>query len=477
LDQFYQFNGDLVPNWSGHFIMAFFNLFLPAYMAEKIMLLLYLVGLPYAFRILIKTVSKDNFLFSYLIFPFTYTFVFILGFWNFSLAIVFMLFTIVYWIKKENEFKLLRHGVFLFLLLTATYFSHLVVFGMTVLTIAIYIVFNELLDRSSYLSKPLNVRLKLVFTKGIYLSIAALPSLILSAMYFLKRPSVDNVYTPFDQIVEWIQTIHPIIAYNKEIESVHTSKLFYILLTTFFLAIILRIVHLFTRQKKRAGSGYSIINDIWLITAFLFLTLAIILPDSNSSAGYVTVRLITLFFLFLIIWLACQKIPVWYSYAVVLAFLFLNNKLNNYYEPVIKDLDKIAIDCADAAAHIPDHSVVAVHSYLDNWLTGHFSNYLGIDKPMVILDNYECATDYFPLQWKLKSLPSMQLNSTILIEEPCYKWYVEGKKDSKKKVDFIFLLGNSNMQPSACDSVRFAETIQHAELVYEKTYCRLYKLK
>lgn len=477
LDQFYQFNSDLVPNWSGHFIMAFFNLFLPAYMAEKIMLLCYLIGLPYAFRALIKSVSKENYLFSYLVFPFTYSFVFILGFYNFSLAIVFMLFTVTFWIRKEQTISTFRNAFILFLLLSATYFSHLVVFGMTVLTIALYLVFNELLANTSYRAKPLSQRVKQIFTKGLVLGIAALPALILSVLYFFVRPSVNNVYTPFEQILEWIQTIHPIIAYNKEIESVFTINLFYILLTTFILAIILRIIKLFAKVKERPSTGYSFVNDVWLVTAFLFLALAVILPDSNSSAGYVTVRLISLFFLFLIIWLACQKIPVWYSYVVVLAFLFLNNKLNNYYEPVITDLDKIAIDCADAAKHIPDHSIVAVHTYLDNWLTNHFSNYLGIDKPMVILDNYECATDYFPLQWKLESLPSMQLNNADLVEEPCYKWYVEGDKASKEKVDFIFLLGNSDIQPSACDSVRFTETLKNAELVYEKVFCRLYRVK
>lgn len=477
LSQFYQFNSDLVPNWSGHFILAFFNYFLPASIAEKILLLFYLVGLPYAFRSLIKSVSKENYLLSYLIFPFTYSFVFILGFYNFSLAIVFMLFSINFWIRKEMNLGSYRNIFFMFLLLTATFFSHLVVFGMTVLIIALLIIFNELLITSSNRLNPNKERFKIILNKGFILGIAAMPALILSIHYFVERPSVNNVYTPLDQILEWVKTIHPIIAYNTEVERVFTSKLFYILISTFCLAILLRIVNSFSKKDQPSEEKFISINDVWLLVSVLFLILSIVLPDSNSTAGYVTVRFILLFFLLLIIWLACQKIPVIYTYAVVLSFLFLNNKLNNFYEPVISDLDKIAVDCADATVHIPDHSIVAVHSYLDNWLTNHFSSYLGIDKPIVILDNYESATDYFPIQWKMKSLPSVQLNYTDLIHEPCYKWYIKGNQNSKIQVDFIFLLGNSDIQPTSCDSTQFTETIKNAVLVYERPFCRLYKMK
>ena len=40
LTPFYAFNPELVPNWSGHFILVLFSSILPSYMAEKILLLI-----------------------------------------------------------------------------------------------------------------------------------------------------------------------------------------------------------------------------------------------------------------------------------------------------------------------------------------------------------------------------------------------------------------------------------------------------
>ena len=60
LHQYYIFNSMPVPNWIGHIILSFFNLFLPAHIAERILLISFLIGLPLAFRSLLKTISIEN---------------------------------------------------------------------------------------------------------------------------------------------------------------------------------------------------------------------------------------------------------------------------------------------------------------------------------------------------------------------------------------------------------------------------------
>lgn len=480
MHQFYQFNSDLVPNWSGHFLLAFFNQFLPAFVAEKILLCVYLVGLPYAFRILIKTISPDNYLFSYLIFPFTYSFVFILGFYNFSLAIVLMLFSITFWIKNEPNIHTIRNRFILFILLTATFFSHLVVFGLTILAISLFVLAKELSSPNSDGSIHHNFpsRFKNIVNHAFVLLISSLPGILLSIDYFKKRPPVNNVYTSIEKIWEWITGLQPIIAYNTGDEIVYTAKLFYLLTLTLIISVALRVLNYFPKQNSqfKKSRKFLVQSDIWLFVAFLFLLFAILLPDSNSSAGYVTVRLLLLFFIFLIIWLACQKLPLLYCYAVVLSFLFFNSKLNEYYKPIIKDLNSLAVQCNDAAQFIPEKSIVAVHSYHDNWLANHFSNYLGVDKPLIILENYECATDYFPLQWHQTSLPTINLNKNDLRSLLCFNWNREGKS-SHKNVDFVFLFGDSSIEPKACDSVSFNSIVENSTLVYQRKFCRLYKLK
>ena len=116
LGDFFIFNQEPIPNWTGHIILSFFNLFLPSFVAEKILLLSYMIGLPLSFRALIKTIAPSNRLFSYLIFPFTYSFVFFLGFYNFCIALVLILITLNYWVKHEENLSSRKNVLILFLL-------------------------------------------------------------------------------------------------------------------------------------------------------------------------------------------------------------------------------------------------------------------------------------------------------------------------------------------------------------------------
>jgi len=102
LHQVYMFTPEVVPNWTGHFLLAGLNSFLPAFVAEKVFLLIYLIGLPCSFRFFIKKINSPNILLSYLIFPFCYTFLFLLGFYNFSLGILFLFLSLGLWIQIKQ---------------------------------------------------------------------------------------------------------------------------------------------------------------------------------------------------------------------------------------------------------------------------------------------------------------------------------------------------------------------------------------
>jgi hypothetical protein len=54
LNDFYSINSFLIPNWLSHFLLAVFRIFLPAWLAEKLLLLIYITGLSLSFRLLLK---------------------------------------------------------------------------------------------------------------------------------------------------------------------------------------------------------------------------------------------------------------------------------------------------------------------------------------------------------------------------------------------------------------------------------------
>src|SRR5690606_7443419 len=150
LDEYYTMNTELVPNWIGHIILSALNLIAPAHIAEKILLCCYVIGLPYAFRSLVAQIAPGRKVVSYFIFPFIYSLVLLLGFYNFCLAMVLMLVTISYWIRNDEQLtQSIRPNLALFALLLLTYFSHLFIFGITLLTIGTYILVKSLLNNRS----------------------------------------------------------------------------------------------------------------------------------------------------------------------------------------------------------------------------------------------------------------------------------------------------------------------------------------
>ena len=88
LSEFYSINTVPIPNWTSHFLLSIFHIVLPAWLAEKALLVLYVSGMAFSFRFLIKELNPENIPLSILIFPFIYSFLFHLGFYNFSISFI-----------------------------------------------------------------------------------------------------------------------------------------------------------------------------------------------------------------------------------------------------------------------------------------------------------------------------------------------------------------------------------------------------
>ncbi|MDR9374736.1 MAG: hypothetical protein RI565_07700, partial [Schleiferiaceae bacterium] len=446
-EAFFKFNDLFVPNWIGHFILSLFNLFLPAFLAEKILLLCYLIGLPFSFRFFIKSVAPENVAYSYLIFPFCYTFPFILGFYNFSLAIILMLITFNYWQTKFNNFSP-KQSFILFSLFTLTFFSHVFVFILVLFLISLHILFSALHDYTCR-AKKMKILLKETGRRAWFILKTAFIPLSFFGFYFISTINLERSYTFLgaDKLIDWIEKVRPIIAYNANIESVYTDKIFYIILTLFILSLYERIN---TTLNEVRPAGKRKLNlevkhilkksDFWLLSVVLIAVFYFILPNSDQVAGFFSVRFALLLFILLITWLSTQKIRRWVIWFSIIFVIYFNLRLNVYYAQVIKDLNNVAVNCEKAAAHIEPNSIVLPINNSDNWLAGHFSNYLGVNKPIVILENYELATGYFPLEWKNKSIPNLLLGDHASGSLSCPPWKTN-KNNSKKAIDYVFVLG------------------------------------
>jgi len=75
-----------------------------------------------------------------------------------------------------------------------------------------------------------------------------------------------------------------------------------------------------------------------------------------------------------------------------------------------------------------------------NFLFFHASQYMGIEKPMIILDNYEANMGYFPLRWTDSTNPYFHLSKGDGIEaQPPYADIEDYKKTTGVSIDYILM--------------------------------------
>ncbi|MFH1005239.1 MAG: hypothetical protein V1781_07080 [Bacteroidota bacterium] len=339
----------------------------------------------------------------------------------------------------------------------------------------------------SVIHKEINYRdLILAYSKKVLFlfSISIIP-IILVFIYFNANPAYQNKsYIDKVELVEWLKNIRPIIALHVQKEEVFTKKLFYLL--GGLLSIII-----YNKVNKIEFYGNSIkeklfsfikslidVKDVWLVASVLLLYLYFKLPDSDGGIGYVSVRLAYFFFIFLVIWISVQSLPKWLGIFSAIVALYCHFNLNQFYTQAEENLNRTATECYNASEYISENNVVLPLNWSELWLHLHFSNYLGIDKPMIILENYECTLNWFPIKWNDKQLPAMTLGDTIISNTQCFNWARTGTdKEKIKKVDYVFILGNMDNRTDSCANEIKQRLNKYFELSYSTENCKLYQLK
>lgn len=479
LNQYFILNSVTLPNWLDHFSIALLSTILPIYISEKIILILYVFGFSYGFRNLILTIAPNNVFFTYIIFPFIYSFFLFLGFYNFIIAIVFLFITIGLWIKFEEKGFTLKRGAILFFLFLITYYSHLFSFLWLVFFIAIYITLEFIVAaaKGNISSKE---SFQLYLKKILVLASSSIVPLIMVLFYFKSNPTFQNkIYLNSSELVEWIKNLRPIIALNVQFEEAYSKKLFYLIMFLISIVVYNKIskIKTFGNSLKSIFLSFIDVKDTWLIAALILVFLYLKLPDSDGGIGLVSIRLCYFFFIFLVIWICIQRLPKWLGFFTGVLALYFHFNLNQFYLKEVQILNITAEETYNAASLITDNSVVLPLNWSNNWLHSHFSNYLGINKPIVILENYEATLNWFPLKWNDLQIPAMSLGDTLISNDSCYNWARTGLVNTKiVKIDYVFILGDYEYSNDSCRKKITYKLNAYYKLIYKTQYCRLYMI-
>ena len=122
--EFYTINRSIDPNWMSHLTIGVFLQMFPPWLADKMFQIMYVVSFAFGFRFLIKSIESHNGFLSFLFFPFLFTLPFQQGFYNYSIALSLLFFTIGYYIRIKDNMDNSIHQLILSLLLLTTAFSH-----------------------------------------------------------------------------------------------------------------------------------------------------------------------------------------------------------------------------------------------------------------------------------------------------------------------------------------------------------------
>ena len=290
------------------------------------------------------------------------------------------------------------------------------------------------------------------------LALVLTPSLIFLFIISLnsQSPDLPNEYIPFIQRLKCIRQIQPAKGIIYKREDIYTTWLFVLLL----ILTIITLFQMFYQQVEIERKPFRIRfnrmiylrhHDRWLLISFIILILYFILPDNyHGYWSFISSRLLLFFFLILIVWIASREMIPEIKLPVLITILVLNSFLLSIYIRSGKENNRAALEVEKASMLIPPYSTVLPVNQSDKWIYGHLSNYLGIDKPMIILENYEAELNYFPVNWNQAEMPEM-LFGKMNSPGSCISWETNFNNDPEI-IDFIFVIRNTENFNGPCTS-------------------------
>ncbi|HKV12089.1 MAG TPA: hypothetical protein VJ725_28345 [Thermoanaerobaculia bacterium] len=402
---YYELNLKPYPNWTGHLVLADLMYAVPPLVAEKILVsgyaLLFLSGAWY----LAGAVRPEERWPAFLAFPFVYNGMFQFGFYNFSLSLALFFFILgVWWRNRERPG--LPLAMKLNLLLWLCYFSHILSFGLALISIAV--LWLATLRRASWRRHLLHVPI-------------LLPQIVLPIWYFLRLGggSIPSDAS-FQDMAKYLLRLGVLFTFDR-------PQL--LLATALSGAILLLAVLTFLRRNREEADGFLLLSALFAV--FYFVS-----PDATAGGSVLKPRLSLYPFLVLIPWIAPRFTPR-LQRAAVAALAVLAALDIGYQTRWHRVLDGEIQEYLAGLEGVPPHARLLPLTFDKNGSSAvipvlyHAASYAALEKSLVDWDNYEATIGYFPLRFR-RSVPRIDVG---LIETRAAGFPV---KRYKRQVDYVY---------------------------------------
>lgn len=420
------------PNYTDHYLLAILLKLVPFEWAGKLLQITYVIAFPVMFRKLVKNFSPVNIGMSILAIPYSFTMLYYLGFYNFCLSFPLLFGIILFYdkhIANESGKVPVRQYIKLSLLTIMLYFTNGLGFLYGGLVIGLFEARNIYLllkNRSENDSKRVAGRRVLLFIS------TWIPGLIMFTAFMITTPQyAEGENHSFSDLFQSLLQSRLLMVYNG-----FEYKCIRWISYAVGLAMAGALVYALRNKFSHRFSKVTIFLVIAMVSALLYFTV----PDS-LSVGMMSIRLNIFFFMFFLLWLAMQKNYRLITWVVGIAVMCVHFILMfNYRMPVQNDMQERSEYVKATGDYIQPNSVVLDINLTENWIYGHFGDYLAVNKPLIIVPNYEADDGWFGVLWK-SDMPQIIYNNKDHIDS---LYSLPGPPDYKatKEIDYVFVHGD-----------------------------------
>lgn len=360
----------------------------------------------------------------------------------------------------------------LFLSVLLTYLSHVFVFFFLIVFLGSDFLVSLVLSRwESAKNSEMGWAKKL----GVLMATTIVPGGLFIHYYFNSAHLDEGVFLETNELIDWLTMMRHLVVFNFQLELPHVRWIKWpMIFLTVTSLIWLAIWSYRTKVWKTICS--SILRPIpWLLVVLSALILYFTLPDSNYTAGFVSVRLCLFVWLGVMSCLVYQKTH-WMVHLLLMVPLLIGHfNLNKYYRESTQILVPKTMDIYQMAELIPEGSVVLPLNFTGEWQQAHFVNYLGADRHLILLDNYETDMGYFPLKWNDAEVPNNLLGSLSSNELTDLHWR-NNPANETHVIPYVFVMGDFDESKEDHRMISDAVSASY-ELIETREDLRLFRSK
>ena len=432
------------PNWFSHAALEMMmGVGVAPYLAEKFLQTFYVLAFGLGLRYLIRQINPAGLFMSSFGLLLCYHHVYQMGFYNYSCSLAIMFWVVGYWLRYRSDWttwRMLLQGLGFLVL----YFCHPVGLFFAFLLIGSVLLADLLAETRE--KRPVREVFHVFRQKIIALTVSALPVLVLLAQYVFKKGINPTPRSESDRQI-W-EDLYRFTALSTMMQAERKTAL---LVAGLFLVLVLGALTIKIRSKRLQWT------DALFVVFGLTLLIYFRQPGGIAGAGILPIRLQLLPYLMLLLWLASVEFPKWIRLATLVFSIAALAALMSIRIPHNRMASDAAEDLVSAAAVIPDRVSVLPISFDHNgrhangeevadaiWLFVHAADYIGTQRQVIMLDNYEAATPNFPLSWRRERNPYNCL-----------------EKDGN----------NFEGQPPYADFLHYPENSNNASVDYVVTWC------